>query len=107
MFRQAELERLRLQKELLVLRSDANRLLLAAQWQQVRSPQRWLEEAGQAARRHPLWTAALGLGAGILAVKALRRPTAAAGWLSRVGQLASAALALRKLFDRKDRAAHP
>lgn len=103
MFRRAELERLRLQKELLVLRSDANRLLLTAQWQQLRSPQRWLGDASQAAQRHPLWTAALGLSAGVLLVKALRRPGAAVGWLGRASQLASAAVALRKLFVHKAR----
>ena len=58
MLQKAELERLRTQKDLLVLQSDVNRLLLAADWQRLRSPENWLHEAGSLARRHPLWTAA-------------------------------------------------
>ena len=58
MFQKAELERLQQQKELLLLQSDVHRLLLATDWQRLRSPANWLNEAGNVARRHPVWTAA-------------------------------------------------
>jgi hypothetical protein len=100
MFQKAELERLRLQKDLLVLQSDANRLLLAADWQRLRSPENWLHEAGNLARRHPLWTAALAAAAGVLAVKAVRKPGSAFGGIGRLGKLAATAFSVWKLFRR-------
>jgi len=102
MFGKAELETLRLRKELLVLKSDTDRLLLASDLQRLGSPEFWLVEAGKVARRHPVLTAALGGGAGLLAIQALRRPGTAVGWLSRLGAWSSAALSLWRLFvDKK------
>lgn len=98
MFGEAGLETLRLRKELLVLKSDTNRLLLASELQRVGSPEFWLVEAGKVARRHPVLTAALGGGVGLLAIQTLRRPGAALGWLRQLGTLSSAALPLWKLF---------
>ncbi|MBP7828246.1 MAG: hypothetical protein KA236_17060 [Verrucomicrobia bacterium] len=105
MFQKSGLDQLRVQKELLVLHSEVNRLLLAAQWQHLRAPQRWIGEATQTARRHPLWTAALGLGAGMVIVNTLGRRRAPVGWIGRVGQFASAILAVKKLFARAGRTA--
>ena len=51
MFQKAELARLQARKELLVLESSANRLLLAAEWQRLRSPEHWRDEAGRLVRR--------------------------------------------------------
>ena len=102
MFGKAELETLRLRKELLVLKTDVDRLRLASDLQRVGTPDYWLAEAGNLARRHPVLTAALGGGAGLMAMQALRRPGSAVGWLGRLGSLGSAALSLWKLFaDRK------
>lgn len=101
MFQKAELERLRLQKDLLVLQSDVNRLLLAADWQRLRSPENWLHEAGNLARRHPLWTAALAAATGVLAVNAVRKPGSVLGGIGRLGKLASTAFSVWKLFGRE------
>lgn len=92
---------MRLRRELLVLKSDTDRLLLASDLQRLGSPEFWLVEAGKAARRHPGLTAALGGGAGWLALRALRRPGAAGGWLGRLATLSSAVLSLWKLFTAK------
>jgi hypothetical protein len=102
MFGQTELETLRLRKELLVLRGDMDRLLLVTELQRAGSAGHWLVEAGKAARRHPLLAAVLGGGVGLLAIRVLRQPGAAVGWLARLGTLGSTALSLWKLFaDRK------
>lgn len=85
MFAKAELERLRLQKELLVLQNEVNRLVLAAELQRLRSPEFWQNGASQAVRQYPLLTAALGLGVGVFAIKALRQPGVAMSWLGRLG----------------------
>ena len=103
MFGEAELETLRLRKELLVLKTVTDRLRLASELQRVRSPEFWLVEAGKAARRHPVLTATLGGGLGLLAMQTLRRPGTAVGWLGRLGTLSSAALSLWKLFVDKKR----
>jgi hypothetical protein len=100
MFQKNELERLQLQKQLLVLQCDANRLILAADWQRLRSTETWLSEAGNLARRHPIWPAALAAGAGWLAVKMMRQPGSVVGGLGRLGELASAALSAWQLFRR-------
>jgi hypothetical protein len=100
MFRKAELEHLQLQKKLLVMQSDANRLLLAADCQHLRSPESWMNETGNLARRHPLWTAALAAGAGLLAVKAVRKPGSVIGGMGSLGKLASTAFAVWKLIRR-------
>lgn len=102
MFGEAELGTLRMRKELLVLKTDIDRLRLASDLQRMGSPEFWLVEAGNVARRHPVLTAALGGGAGLVAIQALRRPGTAVGWLGRLGTLSSAALSLWKLFvDKK------
>jgi hypothetical protein len=88
---------------MLILKSDTNRLLLATEFQRVGSGEYWLAEAGKAACRHPLVTAALGGGVGLLAIRSLRRPTAAVGWLGRLATLSSAAVSLWKLIEAKKR----
>ena len=100
MFAKAELERLRIQKELLVLQCDAHRMLLVADWQRLRSPENWMNAAGNLVRRHPVWTAALAAAAGVLAVKAVRNPRAVTGGLGRLENLASLAGAVWKLVRR-------
>ncbi len=97
MFQKTELTRLQTQKDLLVLRSQANRLLLAADWRQLRSPMRWGEEAGRLLQRHPVWTAALATAAGAMAVKAVRNPGTIIGGLGRLGKLASLAFSVWKI----------
>ena len=100
MFGNEELEKLRLRKELLVLECDARRLLLVSEWQRLRSPDYWLAEAGQAARRHPWLTTALGVGAGVAALQAVRRPRQVLGWLARLGGTISTLRSVRKFFTR-------
>ena len=100
MFGNEELEKLRLRKELLVLECDARRLLLLSQFQHLRSPDFWFDEAGQVARRHPWLTAALGVAAGVVGMQALRRPGAVLRWLGRLGGTLSTAAAIREFFDR-------
>jgi hypothetical protein len=100
---QAELETLRLQKELLVLKSDTDRLLLASELQRVVSAEYWLVEAGKAVRCHPLLTAAFGGGVGLLAIQTVRRTAGAVGWLGRLGALGSVALSVWKLLAARKR----
>jgi len=78
-------------------------MLLTAEFQRLRTPDFWLGKAGNAALRHPVWTAALGASAGLLAIRFLRRPAAAAGWLGRWGGAASTALAIWKFLDQARR----
>jgi len=99
-FGKNELTHLQAQKDLLVLQSDANRLLLAADWQQLRSPENWMHAAGNLARRHPLWTAALTAVAGVLTVQAVRKPGSSLVGIASLGKLASTALSVWKLFRR-------
>jgi len=101
MFAQVELEHLRLQKDRLVRQSDANRLVLTAELQRLRSPEYWKLHASQVARQHPLLTAALGVGVGFIAIKALRQPGAAMNWLGRLGGAGSTLLSLWNLVGRK------
>jgi hypothetical protein len=101
MFQKAELERLRQQKDLLVLQSDVHRRLLAAELQRLRSPETWMSEAGHLVRRHPVLTAALASAAGVLAVKAVRNPSSIVGGMGRLGELAAAAFSLWKLIRRE------
>jgi len=101
MFAKAELERLRSQKELLVRLNEANRLELAAEVQRLRSRQFWQNGAGQAVRKHPLLTAALAVGAGVFAIKALRQPGVAMSWLARLGGAGSTLLSVWNLMGRK------
>ena len=94
-----ELERLRLQKEALKQECETRRLALIAEWKQLTSADFWLNEAGQAARRHPWLTVALGVGAGLLAVQAVRRPGRVFNWLGRIGGSISSFRAIKNLFD--------
>ena len=100
MFQKAELERLRMRKELLVLQNDAHRRLLAADWQRVRSPESWLHEAGNLVRRHPLWVTVLAAAAGVLVVKTMRAPGSILGGMGRLGKLAATAFSIWKLIRR-------
>ena len=101
MFAKAELERLRLQKDLLVLQNEANRLVLAAEWQRLQAPEFWQGEASRTIRKHPLLTAALGVGVGVFAIKALRQPGGALGWLGRLSGAGSTLLSVWNLLGRK------
>lgn len=101
MLRKNEIARLRLQKDLLVLQSNANRLLLKADWQRLRSPEIWANETGNLARRHPIWTTLLTAAAGTLAAQAMRKSGGIASGLGRLGTFASVAMAGWKLFRRK------
>ena len=103
MFGEAELETLRLRKELLVLKSDMDRLLLTSELQRLRSPEHWLVQAGNAARRHPVLTAVLGGGVGLFAIQTLRRQGGAVGWLGRIGTFASTAVSIWQLFAARKR----
>lgn len=103
MFGKAELEALRLRKELLVLRSDMDRVRLVSELRRLQSAEYWLAETARIARRHPVVTALLGGGAGLLAVQSLRRPVGVTGWLGRLGSLGSVALSLWKLYESRQR----
>ena len=83
------------------MQSDVHRLLLAADWQRLHSPANWLNEAGKVARRHPIWTAALAAAAGVLVVKAVRKPGGILGGLGCWGELASTALSIWNLVRGK------
>lgn len=98
MFGEAELRTLRLRKELLVLRSDMDRLLLASELRRLRAPEHWLIEAGNVARRHPVLTAALGGAVGLLTIQTFRRSGGPVGWLGRLGTFSSMAVSLWRLF---------
>lgn len=89
-----ELEKLRQQKELLVLECDAGRQLLLSEWQRLRSPDFWINEAAQAARRHPWLTATLGAAAGVATIRAWRRPREMVGWLRWLGSAIAIARSL-------------
>ena len=101
MFGKPEIERLRLQKDLLVLQSDASRRALVAELQRLRSPGFWQTEAGQVVRRHPLRTAVLGVVGGVVAIKTLRQPGAALSWLGRLGGAGSALFSVWNWLGRK------
>jgi len=105
MFAKAEVEALRLRRQLLVLKSDADRLLLASELRRIGSAEFWLVKAGNAATRHPVLTAALGGGVGLLVMRTLTRPGSAARWLGRLGTLTSVALSLWKLVGAGKRGA--
>lgn len=101
MFAKAELTRLQQQKDLLVLQCDARRLLLAAEWRKLKSPERWLTEAGDLALRHPMWMALLTAASGALAVRTLRKPGLILGGIGQLGKLASLAFSAWRLLGRK------
>jgi len=101
MFGRTELERLRRQKDLLVRQSDTSRVALAAEWQRLRSVGYWRSEATLAVRQHPFLAAVLGIGSGIVALRALRQPGVALSWLGRLGGAGSALLSIWNLLGRK------
>lgn len=105
MFLEAELEQLRLRKDLLVLQCDTNRLRLASEWQRLRSREFWRTEAIHSVGRHPMLAAALGIGAGLLAIQMLRRPGAAIRWLGRLGGASPVLSFVWKLFGPGNRQA--
>lgn len=96
-----ELARVQQQKELLVLQCDARRLLLIAEGRKLRSPERWLTEAGDLALRHPVWTALLTAASGALAVRTLRNPGLILGGIGQLGKLTTLALSVWRLLGRK------
>lgn len=98
MFQTAELDQLRLRKELLVLQCDTRRMLLATEFRRLHSPEFWWTEVGTVACKHPWLTASLGLGAGFIAMQLLRRPGAMLGWLSRLGGASSTLWSVWKSF---------
>ena len=102
MFQTAALERLQMQKDLLVLQSDAQRLQLAVEWQELRSPEHWLRGTANAVRRHPVWSAVLATAAGMLAVHAVRKSGAVTSGMGRLGKIASTAFSVWKFLHRKN-----
>jgi hypothetical protein len=103
MFQGKELEQLRLQKEQLVLKSDALRLRLTSEWQRLHSPGSWLGEVAGWAQRRPWLAAALAVVAGASAVRLLRKPGPIMGGIGRLGKLVSVGLVLWKWLQRKMR----
>jgi hypothetical protein len=103
MFQGKELEQLRLQREQLVLQSDANRQKLMSDWLRLQSPGLWLDETLVLARRHPLWIAGLAAAAGTLAVKTLRQPRTLLDGIGRLGKYVSVAFSVWRLLRRRRR----
>lgn len=101
MFGKTELEQLRQQKELLVARSDANRLLLELEWQRLHSGAFWQREATRSVREHPLLSAALAAGVGVVAIKALRHPGTLLKLVGRFSGVGSTLMSAWKLFGKK------
>jgi len=101
MFQREELKQLRLQKEQLVVQSDANRQRLMSDWQRLQSPGLWLDETLGLVRRHPWWSAGLAAAAGALVVKTLRQPRTLLNGIGRLGKFASVAFSLWRLYRRK------
>jgi len=100
MFHKAELARLQARKDLLVLQSTANRLILTAEWQRLKSPDYWREAVAETIRRHPMVTTALTALGGLLAVRAVRKPEGLTGGISKLGRIASLAMMVWKLVRR-------
>jgi hypothetical protein len=101
MFQRKELAQLRLQREQLVLQSDANRQRLVSDWQRLQSPEVWLDDILGFARRHPWWSAGLAAAAGTLAAKTLRRPRTIINGIGRLGKFAPVAFSLWRWYRRK------
>ena len=101
MFQGKELERLRLKKEELVFRSDANRMQWMSDWQRLQAPERWLDEILGLARRRPLWIAGLATAAGMLVVKTLRQPLSTINGIGRLGNFIPVAFAVWRLLRKK------
>lgn len=100
MFQKQELACLEARKALLALESDVNRQTLAADWHHLRRPETWVDEVGQVAKRHPIWTAVLSAIAGAMAIQTVRKPAAVSGGIDRLGKLATMAFSAWKLFKR-------
>ena len=100
MFQKAELARLQEQKQLLVMQADVNRARLAVEWQRLRSPATWANEAVGQARRHPVLTTVLAAAAGVLVGQAWRKPGGRTPGLGRLGEFAATALSVWKLLRR-------
>jgi hypothetical protein len=103
MFQGKELERLRLKKEQLVFRSDANRAQWISDWQRLQSRESWLDELFGLAGRHPLPISALVTVVGVLAAKIFRNPGRVMERIGQVGRLIPLVLALWRLFRMKKR----
>ena len=103
MLGKTEIDHLRRKKDLLVLQSEANRLVLMAEWKRVRSPEAWSNQAIHLAKEHPIWTTALAVAAGALAAKSARRPGAVVGGLGRISRFVSLAFAVWGLFKKRTR----
>jgi hypothetical protein len=101
MFQRKELAQLRLQKERLVLQSDANRQQLVSDSRRLQSPDFWLGEILRLARRQPLWIVTLATVAGTLMTKTLRKPSTALNGIGRLGKFVSVAFSVWRLFRRK------
>ncbi|MGD0085586.1 MAG: hypothetical protein ABSC24_00505 [Verrucomicrobiota bacterium] len=101
MFQRKELAQLRLQKERLVLQSDANRQQLVSEWRRLQSSDIWLGEILRLTRRRPLWIVTLVTVAGTLMAKTLRKPRTAISGIGRLGKYASMAFSVWRLFRRK------
>ena len=101
MFQRKELAQLRLQKERLVLQSDANRQQLVSDWRRLQSPDFWLGEILRLTRRQPLWIVTLATVAGTLMSKTLRKPRTAISGIGRLGRYVSTAFSVWRLFRRK------
>ena len=101
MFQRKKLEQLRLQKEQLILQSDANRERLMSDWQRLQSSEIWLGEILGFTRRHPLWIVTLATAAGTLVAKSLRQPRTFMKRLGQVAKFASMAFSAWRLFQRK------
>ena len=99
MFGRGEIERLNQHKQLLILGSEANRLMVITDLHRLCSGDFWQSETSQAARRHPLLTAALTAGAGVLAFKVVRQPGVLLRWIGGMSGLGSALLSAWKLFS--------
>lgn len=101
MFQKAELKDLQTRKDLLVLQSDTNRLLLTVEWRRLRTPETWMKGAGGVAGRHPLWAAALTVVTGVLTARILRKSAAVPGSGGWLGQLLPVALLIWKFLHRE------
>lgn len=101
MFGKTELERLQQRKEFLTACSDANRLMLQLEWQRFQSGAFWKREATRSLREHPLLSAALAAGAGVVAIKMLRHPGALLRWVGRFSGVGSTLISVWKMFGKK------
>jgi hypothetical protein len=102
-FGRQELEKLRTQKQALLLESALNRHALQAEWQELRSAAAWMSDAARAPSRFVPLLAVLAPLAGFLVVRSLRRPeslftrlVSAAKWIGPIYSLWRGYSAARK-----------